>query len=168
MASRFSPPEVGQQAILGAEDLPRLSAPPWQVMPAGAIPFIVQGRGSITGQDLANTSIVICQAQAPQFYVGVVRELAYQINDIVQTSDVEFAFRVNESPVLDATIKVFPKTASHDLIEFDPNVTMIRIAEFGTIDVRVTVFAGDINTYLVGAVVRGWWYPEHFDRAYAT
>jgi hypothetical protein len=94
--------------------------------------------------------------------------LAFQINDVVQTSDVEFALRVNESPVLDATIKVFPKTASHDLIEFDPNVTMIRVAEFGTIDVRVTVFAGDINTYLVGAVVRGWWYPEHFDRAYAA
>jgi hypothetical protein len=165
MASRFPPPETGQQAILGAEVLPRLSAPPWQVRPPGAIPFIFQDRQVVTGSSSSDVSVVLARAKCPQFYVGVVRELAYQINDLTAGSNVEFALRINQAVNLDTIYRIFPRVASHVLVEFDPNVTFVRLPEFCEFDVLVTVRAGDVGTYLVGAVIRGWWYPEELERA---
>lgn len=164
---RPAPPEAGQQAYPRAEALPKLDLPPWQVRPAGAIPFIVQERTTITGQAGSDVTAVIARRQSPQFYAGVVRELSFQINDVTAGTNVQFALRINQAVNLDTVFEVFPRVASHVLIEFDPNVTFVRLPEFANFDVLVTVRAGDIGTYLVGATIRGWWYPEELDRAWA-
>jgi hypothetical protein len=70
--------------------------------------------------------------------------------------------RVNQAVLSGTSIEVFPKNASSDLIEFDPNTTRIEVPEGATADVQVTIRAGDVGTYLVGAMYRGWWYPEEY------
>lgn len=139
---------------------------PWEQPPPGAIDFLAQSRATVTGLAGADVTQVLAQLITPEHMVGVVRELSYQINDVVSSTNVNFAFRVNQGPVQGYRLDVFPKVASHDLIEFDPNVTMIRVPKASDLDVLVTVRAGDIGTYLVGAVFKGWWYPEELDSLY--
>jgi hypothetical protein len=130
------------------------------------VDFLSQERTTVTGLAGSDVTASLAQLQAPQHYKGVVRELSYQINGVTSSTDVQFTFRVNQGVVTGTQIDVFPKTAAHDLIEFDPNVTMIRVPNGSTMDVLVRVRAGDIATYLVGTVFRGWWYPEELDEAF--
>jgi len=95
-----------------------------------------------------------------------VRELAYQINNTVVTTDVQFTLRVNQGAVQGTEIEVFPKAAAHDLIEFDPAVTVIHISVGALVDIQIRVRAADLGTYLVGGIYRGWYYPEEYFEAY--
>ena len=93
----------------------------------------------------------------------MVRQLSYQINDTTATTDVQFTFRINQGVVPGYQLDIFPKVAQHDLNEFDPPTTVVEIPNGASMDVLVRVRAGDVGTYLVGAVYGGWWYPEQLN-----
>lgn len=141
---------------------PRLADDPRNTPPPGAIPFIAQERASLIGSAVSDVTAILARLQCPQFYLGVVRELSFFVNDLATTSNIVFAMRVNQAVLPSTSIEVFPKNASSDLIEFDPNTTRIEVPEGATADVQVTIRAGDVGTYLVGAMYRGWWYPEEY------
>lgn len=145
---------------------PALREAPWVTPPPGAINFLGQERATVTGAAGADTTQILAQLNTPDHYRGVIRELAYQVNDVVVSSNIQFALRFSQGKIPGATLDIFPKSASTDLIEFDPPTTMFRLPMNALIDVLVTVRAGDIGTYLVGAVYKGWWYPEEMDTAF--
>lgn len=139
------------------------TAAPWEQPPPGAVPFISQERAQLTGDALVDVTQSFAQIVTPEHFVGVIRELSFQINDLVVTSDIEFALRFNQGSVQGYAFDVFPKSAAHDLIEYDPNVTMIRIPLEAVIDVLARIRAGDIGIYLMGTTIKGWWYAEDLD-----
>ena len=136
---------------------------PWETPPPGAIPFIGQERAQLVGNAGADVTQSFAQVTTPSHLVGVIRELSFQVNSLVVTSDIKFALRFNQGPVQGYSFDVFPKSASHDLIEYDPNVTFIRIPLEATIDVLARIRAGDVGIYLMGATIKGWWYAEDLD-----
>lgn len=142
------------------------SSAPWEVPPPGAINFNGQERTTITGAAGADVTAILAQLNTPEHLVGVVRELSFQINDVTVSSDVVFTFRINQGGVEGFQFDIFPKSASTDIVEYDPPTTMVPISKGSLMDVLVRVRAGDIATYLVGAFYRGWWYAEDLDQAW--
>lgn len=141
-----------------------LRHPPWEVPPPGAVPFLQQERATVIGNAGANVDQILAQFECPKQFAGIIRGLQYQINDVVVSSNCLFALRFNQSPTPRGTLAVFPKSASHDLIEYDPNITFFHIPPGSVVDVLFRILAGDINTYLAGTVYDGWLYPEEYRR----
>ena len=60
---------------------------PWEVPPPGAIAFFGQARTSITGPAAPPDVVATLAPQnTPAHFVGVIRELTFQINDVVATT----------------------------------------------------------------------------------
>ncbi len=152
--------------------VPELPVPkdaPWVTPPPGAVAFQAEERTTVTGQGASAVTVSIAPLEIPPHLVVVIRELTYAINDVTISTRVSFRLRLNAAEVVGYTKDVFPRVASHVLMEFDPPTTIIRLPSGpARVDVLVRVEPGDIGTYLVGAFYRGWFYDADLDRVYST
>lgn len=139
----------------------RLRGDPQVTPPRGSRPFLEQQRQSVTGP---NVSITLARFRVPPHMVAIIREITYQVNDVVTSTDITFRLRSNDSSVTGYVYALFPRAASHVSVEFDPYSTYVPISDGAEVDVRVTVV--DIGMYLVGATLRGWVYPGDLETQY--
>lgn len=165
----YAPPIPPEQRFreTAPERAPFFRFAPWESPPPGFIPFVSQERASMTGNGAVVVTQRLAYLETPDGMRGVIRELIYRINDVALTTNVTFNLRFDQGQVQSTRVEVFPKVASTDLIEFDPSVTVLKVPSGSAMDVLVSIAAGDIGTYLVGTLFRGWWYPEDFDRQWS-
>lgn len=138
----------------------RLRGDPQVTPPRGYRALLEQSRLPVTGPN----TITLASFAVPRHMVGVIREVTFQVNDVVTSSDITFTIRTNQSPVTGYVYALFPRAASHITVEFDPYSTYVPLPDGALVDVQVRVV--DIGTYLIGATLRGWLYPGDLETQY--
>lgn len=116
--------------------------------------FNVQGNVDSPG---AETDVLIpnVTVQLPAGSIGVIRGLSIYVNDMLQTTDVQFTLRFDGNPVNGfSRLSMFPRLAPSVSNGFD---TLIRVPMGVAITVTYTNVDGGV--YKVGASFSGWSWP---------
>ena len=97
--------------------------------------------------------------QLPKNMVGVLRELTLDINSTLLTTNCFFTLLVNGGPWQGyAQMRVFPRVAASQAINFPPESTYIRVSDGALIQMQVTVVDG--GSYRIGSTFRGWFFSK--------
>lgn len=107
---------------------------------------------------VAQTTLAGCTFQVPAQNVLVIRELNFNINNMLITTDVTFRLLVNGASIEGYVVKLFPRAAASVSVAFPSDSTVIHIPEAA--EVSITVQVGDAGAYQVGASWRGWFYSK--------
>lgn len=158
-ARGLAPDEVAPQAPVY---LP--TTPPWELPPPGAINFLSENAGG-SSIGPGPTTLRIASLVTPGHMVGVIREVQFEINNILATTVIRFELQFNGVTVPGFSRTMFPKAAATDVFAFDPRTTMVEIPG-NEPEVSVLVRLTDGGTYLVGVMFRGWFYDERIRHAY--
>lgn len=156
-ARGFAPDEVAAEAPVY---LP--TTPPWELPPPGAVNFIGEQSGSI-GPGPA--TLRLASLVTPGHMVGVIREIQFEINNILATTVIRFELQFNGVTVPGFSRSLFPKAAATDVFQFDPRVTMLEVPA-NEPEISVLVRLTDGGTYTVGAMFRGWYYAQAIKTAF--
>lgn len=151
-------------------EMPRPSPvtfPPRSFPPPGSTSFYRQsGAIAVAGPAVWVVPAAITMA-LPANAVGVVRFFNVFVNNMLATSNILFALRVNGGPHPGFdNITLFPRAAAFVGESFGgAGEVVVDLARGATVDVMVTVF--DAGIYTVGASYAGWYYPEQLAQTYA-
>jgi len=140
--------------------------PPRLFPPPGSVSFYRQASALVAGPASWVTPAGIVLA-IPAAVRGVIRFFNVFINNMLATSDILFALRVNQGAVagFDA-ITLFPRAAAFVGESFGGAGEVVIDLEHGSVvDVGITV--RDVGAYTVGASYAGWYYPEKLAETYA-
>lgn len=154
LARTTSPPPKPEQSW---ETLPKmLNIPlPWLEPIPDAQFFNIMGSfdsvGAQTGTFITNAAFTLGKGN-----VGVLRSFTVYVNDMLQTTDVQFTLLIDGGPAPGfGTIKMFPRVAASVANTFE---CMIIVPADAKIDAYFTQVDG--GTYKVGVAYSGWQYPE--------
>lgn len=106
-------------------------------------------------------TVVIATFTIPRGSIGVVRSLSFQINNMLVSTIVSFAFTLNEAPVPGWSYSIFPRAAANVIVSFGPEETFIKVPDGALCGFQVTLT--DAGTNLVGGLFHGW----HFSKSVA-
>jgi hypothetical protein len=124
--------------------------------PPNARNFYRTGTATV-GPGPATTVIAGTPLVLPQNTVGVIRDISFDVNNLLLSSLIFFTLRINGGGVEGFTnIQMFPRAVASVSLAFDPGTVQVRIPSGATIDVFVRVT--DAGTYPLGATFRGWFY----------
>ena len=91
--------------------------------------------------------------------VAYIRSLVLQVQQVLGTSDIAFAVRVDATPVPGwQRIPVLPAVIAVWAQSWGPEEVYIEVQPGRTVDVSVTVLDG--GAYNVGAILHGWIVPS--------
>lgn len=94
--------------------------------------------------------------QLPKNNIGIIRGFSIYITDMLSTTDMAWTLLVNGAPAGGyGTLKMFPRAASFVGNNFD---CFIRLPSGAQVSVIFTNTDG--GTYVVGASISGWFWPE--------
>lgn len=122
-----------------------------------------------TAQTVAGPTTTVVLAtptfNLPANSVGVIRELNFNVNNVLTTTDIRFRVLVNGSPVPGYdSIDIFPRAAASVNLSFPPENTFLRLVDGAAITIEVTVTDG--GSYQLGASFRGWHFSKTIGDAY--
>jgi hypothetical protein len=141
--------------------------PPWMFPPGDAGRYIFQEDDrTLAAGPVAETIMTGTTFRVPQQNVAVLRELNFNVNNLLTTSDITFRLKFNGSVVEGYTIKVFPRAASSVSVAFPAESTVIHVPE--GVEITMTVQVGDAGAYQVGSSIRGWFYSKDIWNKYGT
>lgn len=147
----------------------QLFAPvPWQVRPPGSREIQIDANGA--GYNNVTTPAVIAGSAfpVPQENVGIIRSVTLNLNGVLATTAIQWAFRLDGVPVEGwNALTIFPRAAASVSITWGPGETYIPIGTGQTIDVLVTVLPADGATYAAGITYHGWTYPKRLADAFS-
>jgi len=125
-----------------------------------------QGQDFIVGGNLAGASVVTTPAvvtgvtfTVPLGSVGYIRSVVFQVQQVLVTSDIAFAVRVDQTPVQGwARVPVLPAAIAVWSQSWGPEEVYVEVQPGRTVDITVTVLDG--GAYNVGAIMHGWTVPS--------
>ena len=133
--------------------------PPWMFPPGDAARYIFrEDDRTLAGGPVAQTEMVGATFQIPSQNVAVIRELNFNVNNMLITSDITFRVLFNEGPVEGYTFKIFPRAAASISVAFPAESTVLHVPE--ATRVSLTVQVADAGVYQVGCSWRGWFYSK--------
>lgn len=95
------------------------------------------------------------QFQLPEGQVGIIRNFALYVNDMVAADLIDWTLRINEAGVPNwNAVKMFPTLASFRTVSDDP---FVFVPESGKIDVLINNASGLAKR--IGANYYGWYWP---------
>lgn len=153
---------VGPDEVAPPAPVYRSITAPWELPPPGAINFLSEQSASLAGP---GTTLRLASLVCPAHMVGVIRELQFEIDNIVATTVIRYELQFNGMTVPGFSRTLFPKVAAADIFAFDPRTTMIEIPG-NEMEVSVLVRLTDAGPYTIGAMFRGWWYAESIWHAF--
>jgi len=130
-----------------------------EVKPPQGQDFIVGG--NVAGASVATTPAVLPGTAflVPQGSVAYIRSLVLQVQQVLGTSDIAFAVRVDGTPVPGwQRIPVLPAVIAVWAQSWGPEEVYIEVQPGRTVEVSVTVLDG--GAYNVGAILHGWIVPS--------
>lgn len=135
----------------------RLWADPRDIPPPGAIGFRQQFQGSLGPGPVSQA---VAAFTVPPHSRGVVREFTADVNNLLGSSDITWSLRIAGAPVPGWTHRQFPFASPHVTIALIQQADRVYIEVPGgsTVDVLITVADG--GTYLIGATIAGWTFPQ--------
>lgn len=157
-ATEGQPLGVGSPGGIGAAGV--MAFPPHIYPPTEGYTdfFPTAAAQTVTGP---NTTVVLT---APTFTlptnsVGVIRELNFNVNALLTSSDITFQVLVDGSPRVgfDA-INIFPRAAASINLNLPPENTFLKLPDAAVVQIRVTVVDG--GSYQLGADFRGWFFSK--------
>lgn len=141
--------------------------PPDQFMPVTAVPIYAQASQQVTGPASWTIPAAIL-TRLPGDNIGVIKDFFVSISNMLTTTAVTWALRINGNPVNGGLgAYTIPVTATAFVASQGfANSLTIRIPQGGSVDVQITVADG--GTYTVGASYNGWFYARSLYDAYAA
>lgn len=103
-------------------------------------------------------SVAVAGTRLSAAVVGIVREVTYEVNNLLPSSLITFALRVNQAPVSGYTYRFSAYGSPHASVIYDVNTTFIELPSRGLLDVLITVADG--GTYTAFVTLGGWDYPK--------
>ena len=141
--------------------------PPWFYPPGDAARyFFREDDRTLAAGPVAQTEMTGTIFNVPAQNVAVIRELNFNVNNLLTTSDITFRLLLNDTLVEGYTIKIFPRAASSVSVAFSAESTVVHVNEAAKISITVQV--GDAGAYQVGASHRGWFYSKDIWNKYGT
>lgn len=105
-----------------------------------------------TGVENSPTGVI----RLPKNNIGIIRGFSISITNMLTTTDVNWSLLINGGPAGGyGTLKLFPRAAAFVGNAFD---CFIRVPSGADISVKFSNVDG--GTYVVGASVSGWFWPE--------
>lgn len=136
--------------------------PPTESPAPGTSYFRLQGRAA--AQTLAAGEVTLDTYRLPIGQLGVIRIVEFDVNNLLNTSDIRFRIRVDGAIPQGWEWTPFGTPAALFVKEFPPESTYIRVPEGAHVAATVEVL--DAGTYDLGADLQGWQYGSELRDGY--
>lgn len=139
----------------GGADVTPVALPPNNSPPYGFRSFNVSNNQVIGPGPV--TTVLTNTFRLPQGSVGVIRGLIFLVNNLLLTSQINFAVQINSGSVEGYDNYVMPQAGMAVYVD-NPDNAYIDVPDNAIISVAVTVT--DAVAYAIYAQVRGWYYSK--------
>lgn len=145
---------------VGIGSLAQIVFPPWVYPPQEAgLNFYFGTAATALGVGPLVQELAPSVFQVPNSFVGVIREITLNVNNLLATSGITFRLLFNGGAVQGYdNMAVFPRALASFSSNFGPDSTMIFVPEGVRISFQVQVT--DAAAYTLGASYRGWIYSK--------
>lgn len=131
--------------------------PPDVVMPPEATYIYAQGSANVGPGPASWTPPAGIITQIPSGSIGVLKLVAFQVLNMLATTDIDYSLRVNGGAVPGiGALTMIGRPAAY--VEQESDNLTVRAPENALVDALVTV--NDGGTYTVGFRYEGWYYPR--------